>query len=158
MPNVSCYIKREDLDTYLIIKAQGEGAWTEWIHQNLQDSSRLVDQPLIVRQKEDSTPEPNKMSEALQPAAKLTPANIVGEESVPKPKMITLEDVQKVFPGAEATTAEDAKTFVPKPPDPETGYPCCTNEKKPCKHWSWDGNYSYWINELTGKTREALMA
>lgn len=44
-------------------------------------------------------------------------------------------------------------TFVPKPPDPELGYPCCSKET-PCKHWVWDGNQGVWINSLTKKTRE----
>ena len=44
--------------------------------------------------------------------------------------------------------------FVPKPPDPETGYPCCL-AKAPCKHWSFNGTEGYWENSLTGKTRDA---
>lgn len=45
--------------------------------------------------------------------------------------------------------------FVPKPPDPETGYPCCTKQA-PCKHWIFNGAESHWKNELTGKTREVI--
>ncbi len=45
--------------------------------------------------------------------------------------------------------------FVPRPPDPLTGYPCC-EKAKPCKHWQWDGNRGVWVNELTGKTREVV--
>ena len=44
--------------------------------------------------------------------------------------------------------------FVPKPPDPETGYPCCT-ANKPCKHWQWDELKSVWVNQITLKEREA---
>jgi hypothetical protein len=43
--------------------------------------------------------------------------------------------------------------FVPKPPDPELGYPCC-QKKSPCKHWVWDSNNINWVNSLTAKTRE----
>ena len=43
--------------------------------------------------------------------------------------------------------------FTPKPPDPETGYPCCLL-KRPCKHWQWDGVKSLYVNELTGKEKE----
>lgn len=43
--------------------------------------------------------------------------------------------------------------FVPKPPDPETGYPCCT-KARPCKHWVWDDIETVWRNTLTNKTRE----
>ncbi len=45
------------------------------------------------------------------------------------------------------------KGFVPKPPDPETGYPCCVKKTR-CKHWQWDGDNQHWVNVLTGKTRE----
>ena len=44
--------------------------------------------------------------------------------------------------------------FVSKPPDPETGYPCCI-KARPCRHWQWNGNLSAYINSLTGKAREA---
>lgn len=44
--------------------------------------------------------------------------------------------------------------FVPRPPDPETGYPCC-NGRSPCKHWVWSGIDGAWKNTLTGKTRDA---
>ncbi len=47
------------------------------------------------------------------------------------------------------------EVFVPRPPDPETGYPCCQG-KRPCKHWVWDGNLSAYVNSLTGKEREVL--
>jgi hypothetical protein len=42
--------------------------------------------------------------------------------------------------------------FVPKPPDPEKGYPCC-QKRSPCKHWHWSDLNEVWENELTGKTR-----
>lgn len=42
--------------------------------------------------------------------------------------------------------------FVPRPPDPETGYPCC-EKSTPCKHWQWDSSLAGWVNSLTGKTR-----
>lgn len=44
--------------------------------------------------------------------------------------------------------------FVPRPPDPETGYPCCLG-RSPCKHWLWDDIETVWKNTLTGKTRDA---
>lgn len=44
--------------------------------------------------------------------------------------------------------------FVPKPPDPDKGYPCCSG-RTPCKHWIWDDMHTEWKNSLTGKTREA---
>lgn len=54
--------------------------------------------------------------------------------------------------------AEPAKTqstaFVPRPPDPETGYPCC-QQSRPCKHWKWNDIDTVWENELTGKQRGA---
>lgn len=44
--------------------------------------------------------------------------------------------------------------FVPKPPDPATGYPCC-QKQVPCKHWSFNGADDLWINILTGETKDA---
>ena len=46
-----------------------------------------------------------------------------------------------------------AEAWAPKPPDPETGYPCCT-KSKPCKHWIWNGEEQAYINELTGEIKE----
>jgi len=43
--------------------------------------------------------------------------------------------------------------FVPKPPDPVTGYPCCQG-RSPCKHWVWDESETLWTNSLTGATRD----
>jgi hypothetical protein len=45
--------------------------------------------------------------------------------------------------------------FVPRPPDPNIGYPCCL-KAKPCKHWEYDGMSGQWVNSLTGKTREVV--
>lgn len=50
-------------------------------------------------------------------------------------------------------TQNTATTFVPKPPDPITGYPCC-QQSKPCKHWHWDEIDQVYRNELTGAVRE----
>lgn len=44
--------------------------------------------------------------------------------------------------------------FVPRPPDPTTGYPCCS-KATPCKHWTFDGTDDVWTNTLTGATRNA---
>ena len=49
----------------------------------------------------------------------------------------------------------NSNTFVPRPPDPETGYPCCTKQT-PCKHWTWDNSIPAWVNSLTGKTKEIV--
>lgn len=54
-----------------------------------------------------------------------------------------------------ATIAEKPKEFVPKPPDPVTGYPCCT-KAKPCKHWNFDGADNTWTNQLTGEVKEVV--
>lgn len=47
-----------------------------------------------------------------------------------------------------------SNVFIPRPPDPKTGYPCCV-QKRPCKHWQWDANKALYVNTLTGKEREA---
>jgi hypothetical protein len=49
---------------------------------------------------------------------------------------------------------QTADKFVPKPPDPEFGYPCCKG-RSPCKHWVWNEMDSNWTNTLTGKVRDA---
>jgi hypothetical protein len=44
------------------------------------------------------------------------------------------------------------EVFVPKPPDPETGYPCC-QRKSPCRHWQWSSDKEAWVNTLTGASK-----
>ena len=43
--------------------------------------------------------------------------------------------------------------FKPAAPDPGTGYACCLNEVKPCKHWQWDGVKQSYLNLLTGELK-----
>lgn len=50
-----------------------------------------------------------------------------------------------------------ATKFVPKPPDPNTGYPCCQSATHRCKHWVWDTNEAIYRNTLTNKTMEASL-
>lgn len=57
--------------------------------------------------------------------------------------------------GRVPTTQNSSTPFVPRPPDPTTGYPCCMNQA-PCKHWTFNGAEGQWKNELTGNTREVL--
>ncbi len=70
------------------------------------------------------------------------------------------EFVHNALNGGEVITrferGKEPEVFTPKPPNPETGYPCCLNERKPCKHWTFDGTLGLWANSLTGKTREAV--
>lgn len=56
----------------------------------------------------------------------------------------------------ELTTADKfvPEPFVPRPPDPITGYPCCV-KKSPCKHWAFDQNMFEWVNSITGNRRDA---
>lgn len=55
---------------------------------------------------------------------------------------------------SQAVLSQIPQTFVPKAPNPETGYPCCEG-KSPCKHWQWDSvSGEGYINILTGKRRE----
>lgn len=42
----------------------------------------------------------------------------------------------------------------PKEAEPVMGYACCLNEKKPCKHWTWDGVKQSYTNTITGEVRE----
>lgn len=68
----------------------------------------------------------------------------VKKEVLGKPVKDILTTIPGVVKGSD---------FVPKPPDPETGYPCCTRAK-PCKHWVWDDTDTVWRNTLTDKTKE----
>jgi hypothetical protein len=54
-------------------------------------------------------------------------------------------------------TIKPTEEFVPKAPDPITGYACCLNEQKPCKHWAWDGVKQSYTNNLTGEVREIYL-
>lgn len=42
--------------------------------------------------------------------------------------------------------------FVPRPPDPQVGYPCC-QKPAPCKHWKFNDIEQHWVNELTGEVK-----
>lgn len=76
----------------------------------------------------------------------------------PEDRYVTRKEVVELIRLELATSNKNValnnNTFVPVPPDPMTGYPCCTKQK-PCKHWSWNGVDSSWVNELTGETRDA---
>lgn len=50
------------------------------------------------------------------------------------------------------TSMTQSTPFVPRPPDPSTGYPCCTKDML-CKHWQWDETAGQRINTLTGAVR-----
>lgn len=60
---------------------------------------------------------------------------------------------ERLEPMEPVATYSSPDKFVPKPPDPETGDPCCI-KAKPCKHWQWNGEEQAYINELTGEVRE----
>lgn len=50
----------------------------------------------------------------------------------------------------------DKQSFVPRPPNPQTGYPCCQLEK-PCKHWVWNSDTGEgYVNSITGEIRVVL--
>lgn len=88
-----------------------------------------------------------RKSEFLHLALNRLPSPGFSEEPV-KPRVVLPISGGVAIPGVVTGAA-----FVPKPPDPETGYPCCLG-KRPCKHWQWDGNKSAYVNSLTGKERE----
>ena len=54
-----------------------------------------------------------------------------------------------------SVTPVSNELFMPKAPDPITGYPCC-ELPNPCKHWQWDGVQGVYKNTLTGKIREVV--
>lgn len=65
-------------------------------------------------------------------------------------KLGKLPQVQPVDP----LDALASQVFVPRPPDPLKGYPCCEG-KSPCKHWVWDSGLAVYSNSITGAKREA---
>lgn len=69
----------------------------------------------------------------------------------------TITEGEKMLRDMQDATAPDKKKWAevkPNRPDPDLGYPCCT-KKTPCKHWAWESDQEAWVNNLTGKTREA---
>lgn len=36
----------------------------------------------------------------------------------------------------------------------EVDTPDCCKQKKPCKHWQWDGNTLKWVNSISGEVKE----
>jgi len=64
---------------------------------------------------------------------------------------VVVDDIKK----ATGLVMQSTPSFIPSPPDPELGYPCC-QKNKPCKHWKFDDLNGQWVNELTGKVREAV--
>lgn len=94
---------------------------------------------------------PNK-SEWLHNALVANPVNDIvqaGREAL-KQAESTLKDAD--LKGLGPIT--QPQPFVPKPPDPELGYPCCQSRTYRCKHWEWDGTRGNWVNTLTGKELE----
>lgn len=63
------------------------------------------------------------------------------------------ETIQSYAAGNTFGTPIKQNEFVPAPPDPETGYPCCV-KAAPCKHWVYDENNMYWKNTITNKIKE----
>lgn len=84
---------------------------------------------------------------------------VLGVELVePKEGGLTKEEVIQLIKQYTTQPVKDEVTsseFVPKPPDPEKGYPCCQG-KRPCKHWVWDESTGEgYVNTITGEVRAA---
>lgn len=92
-----------------------------------------------------------------QEMAKIPPS---GQQQPQQPVMPQLLETPKgsvLTPKSVPTNLPNTTTgaqFVPKPPDPEFGYPCCKGIS-PCKHWIFDETDAVWRNSLTGKERDA---
>lgn len=65
-----------------------------------------------------------------------------------------LGKLPQMAPPVTQTGLGSSEVFVPRPPDPATGYPCC-EKATPCKHWAFDGIGGVWRNSLTGATKES---
>jgi hypothetical protein len=97
----------------------------------------------INRQNEDLFKAETEKSKLLN---ELLSHHYAGFKGLPNPRKDGLPPVV-VLP-----QAKESDVFVPRPPDPETGYPCCT-KSKPCRHWAFIGEEGVWKNELTEKIR-----
>jgi hypothetical protein len=77
------------------------------------------------------------------------------------PREVTVSDElipeQFTRPQVMSPQVRQAEPFVPRPPDPNSGYPCCVTRRPnpetlitPCKHWNRneDGDY---INSITSE-------
>jgi hypothetical protein len=77
------------------------------------------------------------------------------DETVPDEPTTTF--VSRVMPQIPAPELQNLNgPFQSSAPNPVTGYPCC-QQAKPCKHWTWDGNISSYVNTLTGARKEAAI-
>lgn len=65
---------------------------------------------------------------------------------------VFFSEMQERLTGTKVIKTEKEEQFVPKPPDPQTGYECC-ERSSPCKHWVFDDNDEVWRNILTGATK-----
>jgi len=86
--------------------------------------------------------------------AKSPPNSIVEKENLERTKEST--GILGVAPHVSTTKRYPDLTPIEEIDELDNliGKHCC-GASKPCKHWSWDGVGGVWVNELTGKTREA---
>jgi hypothetical protein len=62
----------------------------------------------------------------------------------------TFSDVERMI--ESKLRVQPSNTFVPQPPNPLTGYPCC-QKNNPCKHWVYDALDESYTNSITNKKR-----
>ena len=92
--------------------------------------------------------------EAIDNKAEWLHERLVVGVAVPAGFSSTLDGVKVAAPAQQANITEP---FVPKPPDPDSGYPCCQSTTHRCKHWVWDTDAAVYRNTLTNKTLEAAL-
>lgn len=63
------------------------------------------------------------------------------------------QEIIEALKEAKGSVPPSSKPFVPGPPDPIKGYPCC-EMASPCKHWIFDGLGSTYMNTLTGELKD----
>lgn len=77
--------------------------------------------------------------------------NALNRETFSTPIVTTRTNAERIV-----EAVQDSPRFTPKPPDHQTGYPCCQG-KTPCKHWQWSTEKTAYVNTLTGETREPVL-
>lgn len=157
MPQVTVYIREDDLDKWKAVEKK-----SEFIHNALRldfDKEALIMSPPIVLKGFKPKRWPELKNEPLQSVVlppipkELQTSNIKqNDDGTISPKDIEKPSVYNTYRLAEPEKTLATDKFTPKPPDPVMGFPCC-RLKKPCKHWTWD-NVDAWVNSITGEARE----
>jgi len=129
-----------------------EDAANELLNQQ-ENKSKYIEDLILKQDTSDLTTEIKRLSMLVDGQVNDI-QNIIGAINTIKQNIANHQANSSVSqPATNSNNRSEA--FVPRPPDPDTGYPCCTKQT-PCKHWVWDNSMPAWVNSLTGKTKEIM--